>query len=112
MALKEQTNKYNPLGNSINKLKIFCHNLPTTNAGKPIKASRDADFSLVSLIKKTNKYHRGVGARSGNLGQIKITPRGWSPGSGKPWPKKAKPILPLNISSPNNLKFKTSKLFF
>jgi len=26
--------------------------LPTTNARKPIKASRDADFSLVSLKKQ------------------------------------------------------------
>jgi len=30
-------------------IKDFCHDLPTTNARKPIKGSKDADVSLVSL---------------------------------------------------------------
>jgi len=37
--------------------------LPTTNARKPIKGSKDADFSLVFIEKNKQR----------------ITPRGWEP---------------------------------
>jgi len=69
MALKEQRKNYNLLGNSLNYLKIFCHNLPTTNARNPIKGSKDADFSLVSLKNKQRIIPRGWEPWSGNLGQ-------------------------------------------
>jgi len=47
--------------------KIFCHNLPTTNARKPIKGSKDADFSIVSFTRQTNITPRG-----GSLGQVTL----------------------------------------
>jgi len=45
---------------------IFVKALTTTNVGRPIKGSKDADFCLVSLLKRTKKLPR----------------EGWSPGSG------------------------------
>jgi len=43
---------------------FFGHNLPTTNAIKPIKGSKDGDFCLVYITRKKQK----------------IAPCGWAPG--------------------------------
>jgi len=76
MALKEQK-KVNPLGP-----REFNY-LPTTNARKLIKGSKDADFSLVSFFEKTSNY----------------------PWLREPWPNKPKPILPHNMLPPKPVFF-------
>ena len=44
------------------------HKFPTTNAGKPIKGSKDADYRHV-VIEKKKKLGLGVGARVDEVGQ-------------------------------------------
>jgi len=47
--------------------------LPTTNARKPIKGSKDEEFSLVSFKKTNKELHLGLRSPgSGNLGQTSL----------------------------------------
>jgi len=70
--------------------------LVTTNARKPIKGSKHADFSLVS-IKKANK---------------ELPLGGGSPGSANHGQTRLNLCSHLLCHPPNNLKSKTSKMFF
>ena len=65
----------NSLGNLLNFLFVFLRildrNLPTTNAGRPVKRSKYADFRLVFFLKKHITPSCGWG--SDEVGQKKQT---------------------------------------